>query len=306
MSGVADARQGLSMLGWCATVALAAGMVGDAFAETTRAPELNAAQIVAKNVAARGGAEAWRKIETMVWVGHMEVTSGPEPRLGFVLEQKRPNKTRFEISTLSQKTQRVFDGEHGWKVRPSRGRGPDAQPFSQQENDFAKEAQGIDGPLIDYQSKGISVKLVGTEKIEGRKAYRLTVRLPSGNHHDVWIDAQTFLDVKYDRTSYSATGAPGIVSVFYRHYKTVEGLEIPSVLEIGVGSSKAPDKMVIEKIAINPPLDDQEFGKPGSSRRRMVTIDRQPERGRPSPAIGLAPAPASPNPDSSPTGSASQ
>ena len=41
------------------------------------APELTAEQIVEKNVAARGGLEPWRKIETMVWVGHMERAGGP-------------------------------------------------------------------------------------------------------------------------------------------------------------------------------------------------------------------------------------
>ncbi len=272
--GDARSRPPLRIPFWAGIAMCAVGLWGGVLAaQGLRPVQPTAAQIVAKNVAARGGAPAWRKIQTMVWVGHMEVATGPEPRLAFVLEQKRPNHTLFEVTSLSQKTQRVFDGEHGWKVRPNRDGAADAQPYSPQEIEFAKEGQGIDGPLIDYQAKGIAVELVGVESVEGREAYRLTVRLPSGSHHDVWIDAQNFLDLKYDRTSYSATGVPGIVSVFYRHYKSVEGLQIPSVLEISNATAKVPDKMVIDKIALNPPLDDEAFAKPGSTRRhRMATL----------------------------------
>src|ERR1700757_5196372 len=62
-------------------------------AQSAPVPELTAEQIVQKNVDARGGLEAWRKIQTMVWVGHMERAGGPMASMSFVLQQKRPNKT---------------------------------------------------------------------------------------------------------------------------------------------------------------------------------------------------------------------
>ncbi|GAC1328756.1 MAG: hypothetical protein NVSMB15_00480 [Steroidobacteraceae bacterium] len=272
-------RLRLSITGALAVGALAAWFMGEVVAKPrVGALNLTAAQVVEKNIAARGGRDAWRKIETMVWVGHLEVAEGAEPRLAFVLEQKRPNKTHFEIATLGHKTMRVFDGARGWKVRPNRDGTLDAQPYSAPEVKFAREAQGIEGPLIDYQAKGIGVELAGTERVEGRQAYRLNVRLASGDRHAIWIDAQTFLDVKYDRTSYSATGKPGIVSVFYRNYQTVDGLQIPMLLEIGVGSGRTPDKMVIDKIALNPPVSDDAFVKPAGARRgRMATVDVEPQ-----------------------------
>ena len=289
-------------LRWIAVAALAAGYaVAAAAAEKAPARELSAAQIVAKNVAARGGLEAWRKVQTMVWAGHMESPTAPVPSMTFVLQQQRPNKTRFEITARNQRTLRIFDGTRGWKVRPAADGRPAYQPYTLQELKFAKEAQGIDGPLIDYEAKGAAVALDGIENVEGRKAFRLNVRLPSGERHNVWIDAETFLDVKYDRTSFNSAGQPGTVSVLYRDYKTIEGLKIPTTLEIGAGSAKAPDKMVIERIAVNPPLDDRVFSKPGgpgAHHGRVPSPRGAPWAARTPAGPSTPPAAANPDPGS--------
>ncbi|HEV7611469.1 MAG TPA: hypothetical protein VGO37_06315 [Steroidobacteraceae bacterium] len=253
-------------------------------------PQLGAAQIVAKNVEARGGLEAWRKIQTMVWVGHMESMNAPQPSMPFVLQQKRPNKTRFELMTMNQRSVRVFDGTHGWKMRPERGGSSDVQVFTPQELKFARDAQVIDGPLIDYAAKGNTVTLLGAEKIEGRNAYRVDVHLASGEHQTLWIDAATFLEVRLDRMSFSSSGMPGMATVFYRNYQTVEGLQIPSMLEIGVGSGKKPDRMFIEKISLNEMLEDRTFDRPGMPRRRTA---RQPGSAAALSATGRPPAPRS-------------
>src|SRR6266478_9901717 len=113
------------------------------------AAKLSAADIVAKNVAARGGLDAWRKVETMVWIGHIESAHTPLPSMQFKLEQKRPNKTRLQINSLRDKSVRAFDGVQGWKLRTARGR-PEVQPYTPQELKFAQAAHGIDGPLFDY------------------------------------------------------------------------------------------------------------------------------------------------------------
>jgi outer membrane lipoprotein-sorting protein len=226
-------------------------------------PALSAPQILAKNAAARGGLEAWRKIETMIWMGRIESPSAPMPSMPFVLEQKRPNKTRFEVTTSNQRSLRVFDGTKGWKVTPTHEGAPELQPFTAQEVKFAREGQGIDGPLIDCEAKGTSVALEGVEDAAGSPTYRLILRLPSGESHHVWVDARTFLEVKYDRTSYNSAGVSGTVTVYFRDYKKVGDLLIPAVIETGVGGPDKPmDRLVIEKIALNPPLDDGTFSAP--------------------------------------------
>jgi hypothetical protein len=281
---------------WIAVAALAACSAAGAVA-VSAAPELTPEQIVEKNLAARGGEDAWRRIETMVWLGHMESPGSSTPSVAFVLQQKRPNKTRFEANAMGQKTLRVFDGRHGWKAHPGQDGRPDVLPFSPQELRFAQQQIVIDSPLMNRDSKRVAVDLDGIDQVEGRKAYRLIVRTPSGERHDVWVDAETFLDLKYDRTSYNPSGAPVTVSMLYRDYQTVEGVKIPAIVDIGSGAGKASERMVIEKIAVNPPLNDRLFARPGGPNRR-ATVTIEPEYGAASqrrarsPAAAAAPGPA--------------
>lgn len=256
-------------LGIFAAVIATAAFANEVVAEA----ELSAAQIVEKNVAARGGLEAWRKIQTMIWLGHIERTSTNAPNLPYVLEQMRPNKTRFEIMAKNQMGARIFDGVHGWKVHPASNGMPTLEPYTAEELNYAQDVQGIGGELVDYQSKGISVALEGMDEVEGHQAYRLSIKRPSGASHRVWIDADTFLDVKYERPTRNVgapnTSAPhvlkhaaGTVSVFYRNYQKIDGLQIPLLIESNSDTAKATDRMVIEKVVLNPPLDDQRFAKP--------------------------------------------
>ena len=201
--------------------------------ERTSAPEPSAAQIIANNIAARGGLEAWRRVNTMVWLGHIASAHAAAPSMPFVMEQKRPNKTRFEIHVMNVTTQRIFNGTQGWKVHPDRGDRPAVEAYSLQELRFAQSGPGIDGPLIDYASKGYRVALEGIDDIEGHKTYRLSLRLPTGETDRIWIDAKTFLEVRYDRPSDGSIGAARNVSVLYSDYRNYDGLQLPSVIETG-------------------------------------------------------------------------
>lgn len=243
--------------------------------EPTGAASLAAAEIVAKNVAARGGLEAWQKIRTMVWTGHIESARAPAKNMSFVLEMKRPNKTRFEIKALGQESVRLYDGVRGWKMHPGSGGRPQWQAYSAEELAFARDG-GIDEPLIDAQAKGVAVSLEGMDEVEGHKAYRLKVTLPSGAMRRMWIDAATFLDIKYDREVRNAYGQSGTVSVFYRDYKRVDGVELPFTIESG-SASGASDKMMLHTVTLNPPLDNMVFAKPSvSGRGNMATVDIAP------------------------------
>jgi outer membrane lipoprotein-sorting protein len=239
------------------------------------ATDLTVDQIIARHIEASGGTQAWREIHTMAWTGRIE--SGRVGNFGvpFLLMFKRPNATHFEIMAQNQKSLRVFDGTMGWKLRPNNQGKPEWQNYTADEASFARDAAGLDGPLFDSREKGVSVVLHGTGTVEGHRAYRLDVTLPSGQVRTDWIDAESFLELRYDRSAGNASGQTGIVSVYYRNYKTIQGLVLPLTIETGNAAGTVTDKMMIDKVALNPTLPDNAFSKPTIASKRLggVVID---------------------------------
>jgi hypothetical protein len=229
-----------------------------------------AAEVIDRNVAARGGLGAWRKVDTMVWLGHLEHGGKETQHIPFVMTLKRPNLTRFELKEQFNSFTRIFDGTHGWKLRPGADGRPETKAFSPEEVKFARTEFVVDGPLIDYQAKGVTADLDGIDTVDGRKAYRLSLKLPSGGERKVWIDTKTNLDIRHDRpaTNPLKPGAP--VSVYYRNYADADGVQVARSIETGVdaGGAVAGDKLVIDRVLVNPKLDDGTFAPPVTPLRR--------------------------------------
>jgi outer membrane lipoprotein-sorting protein len=225
---------------------------------------LNAAQIVDKNVQARGGLPAWRAVQSLSFAGKLDAGGKQDTQLPFRLELKRPHKTRVEIDFQNDKAVQVFDGSKGWKLRPFLNR-RDVEPFTDAEMRAASMESGLDGPLVDYATKGTKVALDGVESVEGHDAYKLRLTMKDGHVQHVWIDAQTFLETKVEGTPRRMDGRMRPVEVYYRDYKNVNGLMIPYVLETTVQGVKRSHKMSIESVLVNPKLDDSRFVAPKST-----------------------------------------
>jgi hypothetical protein len=158
-------------------------------------------------------------------------------------------------------------------VRPGADGAPEVKAFSREEDAFARDEFALDGPLIDGEAKGVKVAVAGLDEIEGRKAHLLEVTLASGASRRIWIDAETFLEIRSDRPSTNplVRGAP--VSVYYRDYRSVEGLVIPFTIETrqdagGSGSQR----LVIEKVSLHPELPQAAFSRPATASRRKATV----------------------------------
>jgi outer membrane lipoprotein-sorting protein len=255
--------------------------------------KLTAAQVVEKNIAARGGAQAWRGVQTMSWSGKMDAGAGDsversrryaqsqghlsptgrvahdkmgdkednQVKLPFKHEMKRPNKSRTEIEFAGKTAVQVYDGSNGWKVRPFLNRN-DVEAFTTDEAKAESEEPGIGGYLFDYTAKGSRVDLEGTEKVEGHDAYKLKVTPKSGNVKFIWIDAQTFLDVKVSGTPRRMDGKMHNVYIFQRDFRDVQGVKVPFVFETAVDGYCETHKTVLESVAVNPKLEDSLFTKP--------------------------------------------
>jgi len=249
------------ILAWLLATSLAFAAQADAPAPT-QPPKLAASEIIARNAKARGGNDVWKQAETMVWSGHTESSSNPERKLPFLLELKRPDRTRFEIATASGRSLRIYNGTNGWKMHADSRGVPTVEDYTAEELDYARGAQVIDGPLMYYAARKATFKVAGLDTVDGHDAYVLTVRLPAGDGGQVWVDATTFLEVRFDREARTSAGHSATTSMYYRDYRAFKGLTLPVIIETAAGAAKVSNKLVIEKVAINPPIEDKTFDKP--------------------------------------------
>jgi outer membrane lipoprotein-sorting protein len=245
----------------CCTLLSLASCLAVSVDSQTAPAKLSATEIADRNVSARGGLQAWRAVQTMSYSGKMEAGGKQNVQLPFVMEMKRPRKTRVEIEFANDTAVQVYDGANGWKLRPYLGR-RDVEPFTPDEMKSASLESDLDGPLVDYASKGTTVDLEGVETVEGHDAYKLKLTMKDGQVRRLWLDTQTFLDVKIEGIPRRMDGKMRPVEIYYRDYKSVNGLIVPYVLETTVQGVKQSHKMTIESVVVNPKLEDSLFAKP--------------------------------------------
>jgi hypothetical protein len=264
-----------------------------------RAPaDVTVAQVVQKHITARGGLQVWQSLQSMAWNGKMDVGFGDSAarsaryvsndsmrsakqqraamikaqnqqpaekqiQVPFVLEMKRPDKSRIEIEFAGKTSVQVFDGKNGWMKRPYLNRDK-WEPFSAEQTQSQVGKWDLGGPLVDYVAKGTKVDLEGIEPVEGKDAYRLKLTMKSGEVQHIWIDTKSFLDVKVEGTPRRMDSKMRTVWVYQRDFRPVQGVIVPFVLETAVDGYKDTHKMVIDKVSLNPVLDDAMFARPKS------------------------------------------
>ena len=98
--------------------------------------------------------------------------------------------------------------------------------------------------------------------MEGNKAYKLKLRFKDGHERHLWIDAASFLELKIEGEPRKMDGKFHNVAIYYRDYKSEQGLTVPHVFETVVEGVKQTHKMRIDHFAVNGPMDDGLFAKP--------------------------------------------
>jgi hypothetical protein len=123
------------------------------------------------------------------------------------------------------------------------------------------ESAEWEGPLVNYKEKGNKVELVGKEQVEGTDTYKLKVTLKNGGVRHMYLDADSFLSIK-DESKRTIRGTEQETEGGSGDYKEVGGLVFAHSLEVGPKGSAQKQKITIEKIEINPELDDARFKMP--------------------------------------------
>lgn len=222
------------------------------------APAPTADEIVGRYVAARGGIEKLRALQTLRQEGRVHAGPG---RDGLVLREiKRPGKIRFEFTVQGVTSVFASDGQRGWKVNPLEKQvGP--QPLPDEALIDAREQADIDGPLVDWKSKGSRIELVGHEIVGGHDAYKLKLTLKSGGVLTAYVDVKSASLVRTDATRL-VRGRRVLVETTLGDYRKTDGILFPHLVEVRAAGRPQVLRIVVDKVEVNPTLSDARFAPP--------------------------------------------
>lgn len=226
-------------------------------AQEEKAPTVD--QLVAKNVEAKGGAGALQALQSLKMTGKLLVNSG-QLEFGYTETRKKPNVVRTEYSLQGLTAVNAFDGNEGWKISPFQGR-KDPEKMSADDAKALMEDSEVDGPLIDWKEKGSTVEYLGTEDVDGTLAHKLKVTRKNGDVSFVYLDPEHFLEIRI-LTQRMEHGAQVEVETDLSDYEKVNGVFVPFSLESGRKGDPDKQKLVLEKVDGNVPIEDSAFRFP--------------------------------------------
>lgn len=214
--------------------------------------------IIAKQIAARGGLDKLKAIQTLTFEGKLLVNGGAF-ELKVVRIAKRPGMSRTDATVQGLTVVQAYDGTMGWQIQPFQGR-KDPEKLSADDSKELADDADIDGPLVDYKTKGSKVDYLGTEDVDGTATYKLRLTEKSGDEIVYYIDVDTFMTIRTATKRLLRGREENTVSDF-GDYERVAGVYFP--FEITSGAPGAPDgglaKVQLTRGEANLAIDDAKF-----------------------------------------------
>ncbi len=225
---------------------------------SAQAAVLTVDEILAKNAEAKGGLDKLKALNATKFSGKLNM-GGME--LPFTITAARPEKIRVEFTVQGMTGIQAFDGTVGWHVMPFMGKKEPEQMTEDMLKEL-KEQADFDGPFIDYAKKGSKIELVGKDKIEGTDAYKLKVTKKDGSESTVYLDAESFLEIKVEaKRKMQGQEIEGETTL--GNYQEVGGLLFPFSIESKAKGAPTPMMSITwDKVDLNPAVSDDLFAMP--------------------------------------------
>lgn len=230
------------------------------FAACTSPPAVSEVdEIVNSNLAARGGKEQIQALQSIRATGTATASGG---RIAHVVQEiKRPGLYRLEFSSQGTKAVFAHDGEIGWQVAPRQGIFEPQAIEPDHDSEAGIDERDIEGHLVGWREKGHLVQLEGRETLPSGEAFKLTTILADGGTRIDYVDVESRQVVRSDKTE-SIAGRIVQMEETYADFREVDGLFFPHFIENHVTNRPETITIVVEKVELNPDLDEARFRIP--------------------------------------------
>ena len=226
------------------------------------APAQTVDELVARHVAARGGYERLKAVQT-IKITRTVATQFSNVKV--IIYKKRPNLFRAEQTAPGQPmVPRGINAEGAWDTVQGR--------IAQRPAAAAAETRDIDGDfdglLVDWKEKGHTVTVEGKEPLPDGDAYKLKVATKGGAVRYVYLDAKTYLERRQTGMIVLPNNRRENSTLDFSNYKTVDGIQFAFNIDEDRSGPQITQSFATytEKIELNVPMDDTLFATPKADR----------------------------------------
>ncbi len=206
-------------------------------------------EIIAKHIEAVGGADNWKKVNSIKMEGTILVQGATVTMAQTVLHGKG---NRQDISLGGINGFVIIAPTNGWTFLPFQGQ---AAPEPMTAEDVAENQSELDvqGVLIDYAAKGHSIEYIGKDDVEGTDCFKLKVNLKGGKSDTYFFDATSYLLIRIIAKQKSNGQEAEVITNFSNYEKQPEGILVAKSIGLPFG------ELNITKVTINPSVDESIF-----------------------------------------------
>lgn len=206
-------------------------------------------EIISKHIDAIGGADAWKKVNSVKLEGTLIVQGTTVNMTQTVLHQKG---NRQDISVMGMNGFMIIAPTSGWNFMPFNGQAA-PEPMTVEALAEAQSELDAQGILIDYAAKGHTVEYLGKDDVEGTDCFKLKINLKGGKTDTYYFDSKSYLLIR-SVSKQKANGQEAEVITNYSNYeKLPEGIMVAKSIALPFG------ELNITKVTINATVDESIF-----------------------------------------------
>lgn len=209
-------------------------------------------EIVTKHIIAVGGKENWDKVKSMKMEAMLKA-QGAEVKISTVQIDKKAQ--RQNISVMGMTGYSIVTNTEGWNFMPFQGQ-TKPEPMTADDVKNSQDDLYIQDDFITYTELGKKLEFIGKDDFDGIECLKLKMTDKNNQETSYFIDPTNYFVIKQISKMKSNGQEFENVTTFGNYKKLPEGIVFPMSITSNFG------EMSIEKLEINPTIDESEFKVP--------------------------------------------
>jgi len=211
--------------------------------------------VIQKYANAMGGLDNFKKIKTAKLTGVVDAQGNEFPITVQIINGRA---MRTDVDAMGQTVVNCYKDDKGWKINPFAGASTATDVTGEELNEF-KNQSFLASELMDYKDRGYKAELLGQDDVDGAKAYKIKLTTEGDKADVYYLDATTYLPVKFVGTR-NIMGQDMELETVFGDTKDFNNLKL-SMSRVVKSGGQTIQEVHFQKAEFDIPIDEKIFDK---------------------------------------------